>query len=281
VSATQRGGLNMNKLSFKLILLMIIVISTLSGCGVSKEKQDAIDAFDAQVERIEEQVSDRDVLVTAAEELIASGKTALDDNLVLALQTAITDAKSINPELPKIPGDIEKIKESTIELKQVDLTSLTTALEVAKANLEESYAKFELVNNPDEVYVIGKLETISSIIEIMAATEDNDPNGQLNKAGGYTAAIFFSSELIDQSKISGSTVLDKGTVSGGSIEVYRTVADAEKRNNYLANFDGTIFASGSHTVIGTVVVRTSSKLKASQQQDLESNIIAALTTISN
>ena len=37
-------------------------------------------------------------------------------------------------------------------------------------------------------------------------------------------------------------------------------------NDYLAAFDGGIFASGSHTVVGTVLVRTSNELTASQQK---------------
>ena len=45
----------------------------------------------------------------------------------------------------------------------------------------------------------------------------------------------------------------------------------------MSAFDGGVLASGSHTVIGTVLVRTSNELTASQQKDLEAKIIAALT----
>ena len=97
---------------------------------------------------------------------------------------------------------------------------------------------------PTEAYVIKCLEKVPNVTGISAVTEDNDPNGNLNKAGGYTSP-----------------------------------EDAEKRNTYLASFDGSIFASGSHSVIGTVVVRTSNELKASQQKEMEANIIAALIEI--
>ena len=59
-------------------------------------------------------------------------------------------------------------------------------------------------------------------------------------------------------------------------EVYETKEYAETRNAYLAGFDGTVFSSGSHTVCGTIVVRTSDKLTATQQQVLEDDIISAL-----
>ena len=72
-------------------------------------------------------------------------------------------------------------------------------------------------------------------------------------------------------------MIDKGTDAGGSIEVYKTKSEATERNEYLAAFDGGILSSGSHTVIGTLVVRTSNELTASQQKSLEADIIAALT----
>ena len=120
---------------------------------------------------------------------------------------------------------------------------------------------------------------VINVVNISAVTEDNDPNGKLNKAGGYTAQVYFSSDLVNQSSVSGTTVIDKGTKCGGSIEVYSTLEDVKKRNENLATYDGGIFASGSHMVIGTCLVRLSDKLTASQQTDLEKNIIKILTDV--
>ena len=131
--------------------------------------------------------------------------------------------------------------------------------------------------NPTAEFVSERLSRISEIGEIQAATEDNDPNGGLNKAGSYTAAVYFESSNIDQAEFDEKDVVGKGTSCGGSIEVYSTVADAEQRNSYLGNFDGTIFASGSHRVVGTIVVRTSNDLTATQQKNLEGQIIEVLT----
>ena len=55
--------------------------------------------------------------------------------------------------------------------------------------------------------------------------------------------------------------------------------DAEKRRDYLATYDGKIYANGTHTVIGTVLVRTSNKLTATQQKELEQKVIDALTRL--
>lgn len=68
-----------------------------------------------------------------------------------------------------------------------------------------------------------------------------------------------------------------GSMDLSSLTKMATVADAEKRERYLASFDGGAMSSGSHTVVGTMLVRTSSKLSASDQKKLEEEIIAALT----
>ena len=68
-------------------------------------------------------------------------------------------------------------------------------------------------------------------------------------------------------------IVDKGTQGGGCIEVYANVEDAEKRNTYLSAFDGAgMLNPGSHTVLGTIVIRTSDKLTATQQDEFTQKI---------
>ncbi|MBQ8290440.1 MAG: hypothetical protein IJY01_06210 [Clostridia bacterium] len=133
------------------------------------------------------------------------------------------------------------------------------------------------VTAPSEDYVIECLEKVPGVLEIEAVTEDTDPMKNLNKPGWYTAHVYFSYELVNQDDVYGDDLIDKGTDAGGSIEVYKTKSEANERNEYLSAFDGGVLDSGSHTVIGTLVVRTSDELTASQQKLLESNIIATLT----
>lgn len=48
----------------------------------------------------------------------------------------------------------------------------------------------------------------------------------------------------------------------------------------LASFDGAGFlASGSHSVVGTVVIRTSDNLTATQQKEMEANIYNSLVEL--
>lgn len=134
-----------------------------------------------------------------------------------------------------------------------------------------------LVNAPTEEYIITRLLETPNITEVAAVTEDNDPNGNLNTDGGYYSAVYFSVDLINQDDVFGDDLIDKGTDAGGCVEAYKTVEDAEKRNEYLAGFDNNLlFKAGYHTIAGSLVIRTSHKLSDNEQVLLEANIIETL-----
>ncbi len=158
--------------------------------------------------------------------------------------------------------------------------------------------------NPSEDYVISCLKNVNGITDIEAATETHDPNGNLHKKGGYTAAVYFRIEQIELTEeesvfndeevsyylnVNGEkeylfldegedaySPVDVGTKGGGQIEVYASANDAKKRDEYLSGFDGSVFSSGYHTVVGSMVIRTSEYLTASQQEQLANDVIAAL-----
>lgn len=240
---------------------------------------DAIAAFDTAAESVSAQNAQLDSAVADAEKLISEGKPVLDETLIPTLETVISETKAAKVEVPEMPSVAEEILAKTEELKAVDYSSVLATLSDRQSALETSIAQYALVDNPTEAYVIECLGEVEHVIDISAVTEDNDPNGKLNKAGGYTAQVYFTSDLVDQNSVYGSTVIEKGTSGGGSIEVYSTAEDATKREEYLAAFDGGIFASGSHKVVGTCLVRTSDELTASEQQELEDSIIAALISL--
>ena len=160
------------------------------------------------------------------------------------------------------------------------------------------------LNNPREEYVISCLEKVDCITDIEAATENHDPNHHLHKKGGYTAAIYFRIEqielteeedkfnegetkyylnvdgeknwlILDEGEDAMSPV-DVGTQGGGQIEVYASATDAKNRDKQLSATDGTMFTSGYHVVVGTMVIRTSSLLTASEQEQVANDVITAL-----
>jgi len=239
----------------------------------------AINDYDTAVASVESKNTNLDAALSNADTLVNIKDTALDETLRPALETSISDAKAVKSDIPERPLALEEIDAKTEEIKKIDYTDALAKLDIAYKALDKSIKQYALVNNPKESYVIECLGKVTNVVNISAATEDNDPNGHLNKSGGYTAQVYFSSDLVNQSSVFGTTVIDKGTECGGSIEVYSTLEDVKKRNDYLATYDGGILASGSRMVIGTCLVRLSDKLTASQQTAMGKNIIKILTNL--
>ncbi len=240
----------------------------------------AIEAFDNAAAALEAKNSEIEKELEAASALVYSDGTIIDESLRPVLETAIAYLKSELVDVPDRPNSAEEMYAKAEEMSKADYTAALADLEESEAAFQASKDTYELVNNPSEAYVISCLKKVPGITGIAAATEDNDPNGKLGKAGGYTAAIFFSHEDVKlDTYVYGNTILEQGTAAGGQVEVYANEDDANKRNDYLSSFDGSVLSNGSHAVIGTCVVRTSDELKASQQKALESAIIEALTSM--
>lgn len=267
----------MKKYFFKTIALLVVLF-LLAGCK-SSEYRAAEKSFEEAVLAVSEKNSKLDSAIMSAQQLITKGEPALDDTLVTALSASIDNAKTLRCEVPEMPSTASDINSVTSQLNSVDYSTILEDIVSKQSALELSIKQYSKVNAPTEEYVISCLESIEDILDIEAVTEDNDPNGNLNKAGGYTSQVYFSCKLINQSDVYGTSVIDKGTDCGGSIEVYSTPKDAMSRNEYLATFDGSFLSVGSHRVVGTVIVRTSDMLTASQQKALESEIISALTKV--
>lgn len=150
--------------------------------------------------------------------------------------------------------------------------------EVGENGEVQSYGNFDLVKAPTEDYIISCLESTPNILEIATASEENDPNGKLNSEDGYYSAVFFSVDLLNQGELHGDELIDEGTSAGGCIEAYKTEGDARARDEYLSGYDDNrLLNAGYHTVVGTLVVRTSSEFSESDQTQLEANIINVLT----
>lgn len=124
--------------------------------------------------------------------------------------------------------------------------------------------------------VARAIKGVMHVSSTKAATKKNDPNDLLGTKHGYTAAVFFTSDLVDHDAVYGKGILAEGTDGGGCVEVYATKAMAQKRNKYLGKYDDSKVASGSHKVVGTCVVRTSSQLSTPQQKKLTKDLTKAL-----
>ncbi|WP_296012566.1 hypothetical protein [uncultured Adlercreutzia sp.] len=226
-----------------------------------------------------------DQVIAEAQAVLDAGEKPLDEGKITELQVAISAARDNRKELPAIPEETEEILSVIDQYEgKVDYEASISALNDARKALEDSITQQEQITAPSEEFVVDRLARLEGISGIQAASEDLDPNGQLGKAGGYTAAVYFVSDSVNQSDVYndgeyGYGAVGQGTDGGGCVEVYATEEDAQKRNDYLASYDGTVLASGSHNVYGTVLVRTSDLLKASEQKELETKIYESLIAL--
>lgn len=265
-------------------LALLLTLPTLSGCD--SEKKEAQEAYQAAVTSLEEKNSEVDAAVADLTEAMGSEIPPLDESKMTACEEAISAAQGAKATAPEMATETEEIKTQTAEIEKIDYSEVLEGMAAAKTELLDSIKQREQVTNPTDAFVIQRLTDVEHIQTPTAVTEDMDPNGLLNKQGGYTATVYFVSDYVDQGDVyisevdaTGNEVIDKGTDGGGAVEVYATEEDAEKRNTYLASFDGGALSSGSHTVCGTCLIRTSSKLKASQQKEIEAAVIEALTRL--
>lgn len=281
-SPERNPTMSLIKRSICTLCLLIIALSftfCLTGCD-SEETKQAKEEFQTEVDRIEANYDELTTEINSAQELITTDEMPLDENIKPALENTIADAKTVELKTPLMPNNLDEIHTATENLKSINFNDKIQALKEAEKALTNSIEQRKLVTAPTEAFVIERLQGVDGVGEIAAETEETDSNGLLGKKGAYYAKIDFISPLVDQNEVYGSTVVEKGCEGGGSIEVFETEGLAKRRDTYLRGFDGGLFDSGSHRVLGTLVVRTSDALTASQQKQLEANVVAALTQLS-
>ena len=280
----------MKKKTKLIIVAVVVVIAVIAGSlgayfGYFKPHKEAVEAYNVVVSDIQEKTDQLDGEIKKLQELVDNEDKPLDETTIDAAKEALKNAGASKIVIGEMPKATKDILSRTKELSTpVDYSDELTSLSTAYTNLENSKKQYKQVVNPSEEFVMQRILTVDDVADARAVTEDQDPNGNLHKAGGCTSTIYFESKTVNQSDVyvSGEyadVLIDKGTDAGGAIEVYENVEDAEKRRDYLATYDGTIFANGTHTVIGTVLVRASNELTATQQKELEQKVIDALTRL--
>lgn len=244
------------------------------------EYQKAVASYQRSAEALQERNEALDQAVASLQFLVNSGAQPLEIQLVTRAQELMGEARAAKDEVPSMPSTTDEIRVVTNKIRiSGNYAQLIRQLNEAEDALEDSIALRELVVDPTASNVIERLRTVPHIIAAEAVTPENDPNGLLNQPEGYSSMVYFSYSLIIQDKVYGEGVVGKGTSGGGSVEVYPTVEQAEARNDYISQFDGTDLAPGYHEVVGSIVVRISDRLTPDRQQKLAKEVIEALTTL--
>lgn len=209
--------------------------------------------------------------------------TYVDEYNEIAAKTNVENVEGLASSLQELKIE----KENAFEALKVifgnnsknKIKSDTKTIYELITHIENSVHVIKQITSPTEQFVIDRLKNVDTIQEIQSVTEKNNPDGLLNKKGGYSSCIYFSSKDISQENFTGKDIVSKGTDCGGAIEIYNTKEDAEARCEYLSGFDGTILYSGSYAIVGTMVIRTSYLLSNDKQLELTNKITQELTKI--
>ena len=237
----------MNKKVIIILCVALIVVGIVIGTffGFVKPLNDAKAEYEKITAPIVEKNKTLDSVISKLQGLIDSDEKPVDETLIETSKEAIKEAQANKIVLEPLSNDKEEIKNKTEELRNVtvDYSEYLVKLEDEINKLSKSIEIYKKFMNPTSEFIINKLATVDEVVNSEAVTEDNDPNGQLNKAGGYTATIYFESSNVNQSNVysDDNSIISKGTDAGGSIEVYGNEDDAKRRENYLAAFDGGSF----------------------------------------
>lgn len=265
-----------------LLAVLVVVFCAVNGV-FNGENAKAKAAYKTETTRIAKEQAELEGMIDTYQAMIDKKEKSYEKSTQTDLETAITETRANIVDVPGCPLMTNKINEVVKStLATLNYKDAIDKLSEAGKAYETSVKQYKQVNNPSEAFVIERTKDIEGIIGYGAVTEDNDPNGKLNKAGGYTATIYYRYDKVPTSElfiIGNETIVDIGTVGGAAIEVYANEKDANSRNEYLAQFDGGALSSGAHTVVGTVVVRTSDALTATQQNELSQAIIDALLKV--
>lgn len=270
----------------KKILVIILVSLLVVGGGLTlyfiiiKPHNLAVEEYNKVVSVINDENKELNEHIKKVESLIDSKDKVIDETVITNAKEATKKAGAEKLIVKKRPFKTSEIKKDTEKYSTPpDYSENIKLLDEAYNAYDRSIKQYKQMTNPSADFVIQRLKTVDEVVDARAVTEDNDPNGKLNKAGGYTATVYFESKNVNQENWMGEDLIEKGTAAGGAIEVYPNEEDAIKRRDYLSGFDGSILSNGTHTVVGTVLIRTSDELSASKQKELERKVIDALTRL--
>ena len=239
--------------------------------------QRAVQSFNEVTAKIQKENRSIEETIKVSKELVSSKDKPLDESLTVELKNEVSTAEKKKQVIPKIKKKTSDINKQVKSLKKpINYTTEIKVLKDKNQKYSTSVKQLKQITNPSNTFVESRLKEIDTISDVQSATEDNDSNQGLNKQGSYTAAVYFADNEVTN-PVPGADLV----AAGGCVEVYKTVEDAKKRNDYLSAFDGlpTVINPGSHYVYGTVVIRVSASLTASQQNALTQKIYEKLIEI--
>ena len=115
---------------------------------------EVIDDYTAAKTNVESKNTELDVAISNAENIVLADETALDETLIPALETEISETKSAKYIIPEMLSTEDEIVKQTEELNMINYDVVLNNLTDKQAELEKSIRQYSLVNAPTESYII-------------------------------------------------------------------------------------------------------------------------------
>lgn len=206
------------------VLALVAVIACVYVFVVAPHNR-AVKAFEVAAAQVQEKNSALQAEIDVAQRSLDRGDKPLDVATQDALTVAVADAGLALRAIPEMPSSTSDIEAATEALNEpLDYSATSKTLADASQAFDKSVRQLGQVTAPSQDFVVSRLGKVPGVSDIEPATESNDPNNGLNKAGSYTAAIFFHYDNVrdPDGRFVGKSSLENTTDGGGSVEVYRT-----------------------------------------------------------
>lgn len=195
-------------------VLVVALVLIIGGVVWFVPHQRAVDSFNNAASGLESRNAEVDSAIEELQNLQSGSDKPLDESLYETASNVIGQAQAVKESVPEMPFATEEIASKAEQINEMGhYDDQLKALNETKTAFADSIAQLKQVTAPSEAFVVQRITGLSNVTGVEAATEANDPNRQLNKPGGYTAAVFFSSDLVDCSKVysDGSGIVNAGT----------------------------------------------------------------------
>lgn len=261
--------------------LVLIILSGAYYFNSILPHQKAVESYNTLSKKVKKQNKILENKIDSANTIIKENARPLEERTLEDLKTQVESSQKRIKKVPKIKTNTVDIKKQIKELKkEVDYSTDIKSIVQKIDSYSTSVQQLKQITNPTNIFIEERLKEIDTITGVQSVTETNDKNELLNKQGGYTASVYFTDSEVTE-KVDGRDIVEKGNMAGGNVEVYKTVAEAKKREKYFIAFDGTptFMNPGSHKIFGTIIIRTSPYLTATHQKELTNKIYKKLTEI--
>ena len=173
-----------------IVVILLIVLGVIGYIKIIKPHNIAVENYNNVVRVIEEKNSELDEKINKIQGLIDSNEKVLDENIIQTAKDVTKKAGASKLVLDKMPSKTDEIIKKTEELSTPpDYTEILKELDDTYNAYDTSIKQYKQFITPSEDFVIQRLRTVDEISDVRAVTEDNDPNGNLNKPGGDTSTV--------------------------------------------------------------------------------------------